>query len=162
MSTPISKATLDYRDVYPCPICRHGDLSALLMTEAFSCNFCRHIFTANVEENTVRVEDSSQPLNWRWNGRSWQAVHRDDLDLTLVLWIIGVVLIVFPPSLVHVICQSMRPPFTALTSLAWTTVTFLLHTTLVLWLLAEHYHFAPYVSGKAQLRTWLDKRAQKL
>jgi hypothetical protein len=161
VSTPISKATLDYRDVYPCPICRHGDLSALLMTEAFSCNFCRHIFTANIEENTVRVEDSSQPLNWRWNGRSWQSVHRDDIDLTIVLWIIGAVLFILPASLVHVICDSIHPPLAAVTSLVWFTLTLLCHTTLVLWLLAEHYHFPPYVSGKAQFRTWLDRRADK-
>jgi hypothetical protein len=131
------------------------------MTEAFSCNFCRHIFTANIEENTVRVEDSSQPLNWRWNGRSWQAVHRDDLDLTLVLWIIGIVLFFCPAFLAYTICQSIHPPLATLTSLIWTTLTLLSHTTLVLWLLAEHYHFAPYVSAKAQFRTWLDRRAAK-
>lgn len=160
---PLSqKHRLDYKDVYPCPICRHGEITSLVLTEAFACNFCRHIFTADMDENTVRVEDSSQPLSWRWNGRQWQSVHREDFDLTLVIWVVGLALIVFPPTLVWFTYRSWPPlPSPTLLPMLWTAVTFTAHLFLVAWLLAEHYQFPPYISSKIHLRTWLEHREAK-
>ncbi|UFP93356.1 hypothetical protein [Gloeobacter morelensis] len=154
------KHRLSYQDVYPCPICRHGEISSLVLTEAFACNFCRHIFTADLEENTLRVEDSSQPLSWRWNGRHWQSIHREDFDLTLVIWIVGLALVVFPPTLVWFSYRSLpEPPL--LFPLIWTVVTLIAHLVLVGWLLAEHYQFPLYIAGKIRLRTWMEHRESK-
>jgi hypothetical protein len=160
------KHRLDYRDVYACPICRHGEISGLVLTDAFACNFCRHIFTADLEENTLRVEDSSQPLSWRWNGRSWQSVHREDFDLTMVIWFVGLALIVFPPTLVWFSARSVPLTQIALGTQTflpalWTGLTLSVHLILVGWLLAEHYQFPLYIASKIRLRTWAEHRVSK-
>lgn len=159
-----AKHRLDFKDVYPCPICRHGEIAGLVLTDAFACNFCRHIFTADLEENTLRVEDSSQPLSWRWNGRHWQSVHREDFDLTLVIWVVGLALVVFPPTLVWFSYGSFRqvtPASYAFFPTFWTGLTLVCHLLLVGWLLAEHYQFPLYIAGKIRLRTWFEHREAK-
>lgn len=159
------KHRLSYQDVYPCPICRHGEIASLVLTDAFACNFCRHIFTTDSDENTIRVEDSSQPLSWRWNGRHWQSVHREDFDLTLVIWVVGLALIIFPPTLVWFSYRALPLNSPALNLLffpiAWTVLTLTSHLTLVGWLLAEHYQFPIYIAGKIRLRTWIEHREAK-
>jgi hypothetical protein len=137
-----------------------------VLTDAFACNFCRHIFTADLEENTLRVEDSSQPLSWRWNGRNWQSVHREDFDLTMVIWFVGLALIVFPPTLVWFSTRSVPLNQLALGTqtflpVLWTGLTLSVHLLLVGWLLAEHYQFPLYIASKIRLRTWAEHRVSK-
>ena len=109
----------------------------------------------------MRMEDSAQPLSWRWNGRSWQSIHQEDLDLTLVIWSVGLSLVFLPPTLVFFSCSSLwTHPHTSLLTLIWTLITFLAHFFLIGWMLAEHYQVAPYVSGKVRVRDWLEQRKQ--
>jgi len=46
---------LNYHDTYSCPVCRHGKIAALPLMEAYACNFCQHIFTANLEQQVLKM-----------------------------------------------------------------------------------------------------------
>jgi hypothetical protein len=152
---------LSYQGVYTCPICRHGQISALTLMDAFACNFCRHIFTANLQSQSVQVVDSSQPMSWRWNGRTWQVAYRDDFNLNLVIWLVALVLIVLPTGIVWLSSYTFPPlpdsPW-AWFPLVWVGCTFLVHFSLVAWLMAEHYQLPIYVTGKIRIRTLFGQR----
>lgn len=163
-SSPASlseRVDLSYENSFLCPVCRHGEITGLVLTEAFACNFCRHIFTANLHEQSVQVVDSSQPMSWRWNGRGWQVAYQDDLNLTIVIWLVGVALVVLPSAIVGLSAYT----FPALPGSPWAwfpTVwlgcTFLVHFLLVTWLMVEHYQLPLYVSTKVRLRALLGRR----
>lgn len=161
---PVSQALHDRRSLnehqaYPCPICRHGQIEALTLMDAFACNFCRHIFTANFKEQTVHVEDSSQPMTWRWSGRTWHPANQTDLDLTLVIWLVGVSLVILPPGLIW-FSSYLFPPLDgssgAWLPTFWIALTFLCHFCFVAWLMIEHYQLPFYIACKVWLRRWLD------
>jgi hypothetical protein len=149
--------SLNYQDTYLCPVCRHGEMTALTLMDAFACNFCRHIFTANLREQTVQVADSAQPMAWRWIGRTWQAANQPDFDLTAIIWIIGTVLMLVPPTLIWLSYQ-IFPPLEGSEwqqfPLIWASVTFCLHFLLVAWLLAEHHQLPFYVMLKVRWQRW--------
>jgi len=63
---------LNYDRVYPCPVCRYGEISTLSLMDAFGCHFCQHIFTADLKQECITMVDGEQPLTWYWNGRQWQ------------------------------------------------------------------------------------------
>jgi hypothetical protein len=147
--------TLNYEESYLCPVCRHGQITGLTLMDAFACDFCRHIFTANLKEQTVQVVDSSQPMSWRWVGRRWQVAYRDDLNLSTLIWIISIVVITLPPSLVG-LAAYIFPPLPgsrwAWFPFAWAGGTLVIHLGMVLWLIAEHYQIPFYVSTKIRLQ----------
>jgi hypothetical protein len=127
--------------------------------DAFACNFCRHIFTANLREQTIRLEDSAQVFQWRWwRGRTWKPARRQqDFDLTLIVWLTSMALATLPPALIWLPYHTFPPLpdsrwywFPAL----WTVLTFLVHLALVLWLLVEHYQFPAYIALRIQLQRW--------
>lgn len=153
------KAPLNFQDSYGCPVCRHGQIEPLTLMEAFACNFCRHIFTANLREQTIHVEDSSQPMTWRWTGRNWQAANQPDMDLTVVIWLVGVSLVVLPPGLIWLSSYTFPPLDDAWFPKFWIGLTFFLHFLFVAWLMVEHYQVPLYVSLKVRIRQWLDRRA---
>jgi hypothetical protein len=129
--------------------------------DAFACNFCRHIFTANLQEQSVQVVDSSQPMSWRWNGRNWQIAYRDDINLTVVIWIIAIVLTVLPSSLVWLSAYTFPPlpgsPWSWFPKV-WVICTLLVHLGLVAWLMVEHYQFPIYIAIKIRLRGLFERR----
>ena len=155
------RRSLNYQETYLCPVCRHGQISALTLMDAFACDFCRHIFTANLQEQSVHVEDSSQPMTWRWTGRSWQAANQIDMDLTIVIWLVGVALVVLPPSLVWLSSHTF-PPMAGSSwywfPTVWVSLAFFSHFSFVAWLLAEHYQVPFYVAFKVRLQSALGQR----
>lgn len=155
------RRSLNYQETYVCPVCRHGQIGAIVMMDAFSCNFCRHIFTANLRDQTVRVEDSSQPMTWRWNGRNWQAANGVNVDLTISIWLVGAVLVLLPPSLIWLSSHTFPPLEGSAWSWVpsvWIAATFLIHFSLVAWLLLEHYQVPFYVMWKIRLQDLLRRR----
>ncbi|WP_242050792.1 hypothetical protein [Oculatella sp. FACHB-28] len=151
---------LSYQGTYLCPVCRHGQITELTLMDAFACSFCRHIFTANLESQTVQVVDSSQPMSWRWTGRTWQVAHRDELNLTLVIWLVGIAVALMPPSIVWLSAYTFPPlPGSrwAWFPAVWVGCTLFIHLLLVAWLLAEHYQVPFYVSSKIRLRSLFDR-----
>ena len=158
-SNSSERRTLNYQQSYQCPICRHGQIESLTLMDAFACNFCRHIFTANLKEQSIHVEDSSQPMTWRWTGRNWQAANQMDFDLTIVIWLVGVSLVVLPPGLIW-LSSYMFPPLDqssgAWFPAFWIVLTFACHFLFVAWLLLEHYQVPFYVASKVRFRQWLE------
>ncbi|MBD2461607.1 hypothetical protein H6G89_11150 [Oscillatoria sp. FACHB-1407] len=152
---------LSYQETYICPICRHGQITGLTLMDAFACDFCRHIFTANLPEQSVQVVDSSQPMSWRWNGRNWQVAYQDDFNLTMMIWLIGVLLVGLPSAIVWLSAYTFPPlpgsPW-AWFPMVWVGCTFLVHLVLVLWVMAEHYQLPWYVASKVRLRSLLGQR----
>jgi hypothetical protein len=153
--------TLNYEESYLCPVCRHGHISGLTLMDAFACDFCRHIFTGNLKEQTVQVVDSSQPMSWRWTGRRWQFAYQDDLNLSTLIWLIGIVVTTLPPALVW-FAAYIFPPLPdsrwAWFPMAWAGCTLVIHLVMVGWLMAEHYQFPLYVSSKVWLRMTLNRQ----
>ncbi len=152
---------LNFGDTYQCPVCRHGHISNLALMDAFACNFCRHIFTANLRDQSVRVEDSSQPMSWRWTGLTWQALHQVDVDLTVVVWLAGGILVVLPPALIWLSSHTFPPLpgdrwywFPTL----WLVAAFVLHLTMVSWLLVEYYQVPLYIACKVRVQMLLGRR----
>jgi hypothetical protein len=152
------RRSLNFQETYVCPVCRHGQIESLTLMDAFSCTFCRHIFTANLREQTIHVEDSSQPMTWRWTGRNWQSANQPDLDLTVVIWLVGVSLVVLPPGLIWLSSYTFPPLDGAWFPKVWIGLTFGLHFSFVTWLMLEHYQVPLYVSLKVRIRQWLDRR----
>lgn len=158
--SPSVQNQLTAKGRYTCPVCRHGEIEQLALMEAFACDFCRHIFEANFEQQTVRVVDSSQPMIWRWNGRGWRSRRILDEKLTVFLWLISAALVVLPVSMIG-ISFYIFPPLSgnrlAWIPMAWAFFTFLSHLMLVGWLLAEHYQPALYVMVKLRLSRLMNR-----
>lgn len=160
-ASSLDKHSLNYQDTYLCPICRHGKISAITLMDAFACNFCRHIFTANLTSQTIQVEDSSYPMTWRWTGRNWQSANQIDVDLTIVIWLVGTALVVLPPMLIWLSSHTFPPlPGSAWYwfPTIWMSLAFCLHFVFVAWLLMEHYQLPLYVACKVRLNSWLGRR----
>ncbi|GAB4159823.1 MAG: hypothetical protein Fur0046_39110 [Cyanobacteria bacterium J069] len=151
---------LNFGDRYTCPACRHGEITGLTLMDAFACNFCRHIFTANLSEQSVQVADSVQPMIWRWTGWNWQSAYQADPNLTTFVWLIAGMLVVLPTGIVWLSSYTFPPlpgsPW-AWFPVVWVSITLSAHLLMVGWLLAEHYQFPPYISSKVRLRHLLDR-----
>jgi hypothetical protein len=155
------KRSLSAQETYICPVCRHGQISSLALMDAFACNFCRHIFTINLQDQLIRVEDSSQPMTWRWNGRTWQSANQLDADLTIVIWLVGVALVILPPGLIWLSSHTFPPMRGSVWywfPSVWVGLSFLLHFLFVAWLLVEHYQFSFYIACRVRLQDWLGRR----
>lgn len=145
---------LSYEEHYVCPVCAHGEMSALVLTEAFACNFCRHIFTANLKDQSVQVVDSVQPMVWYWTGERWRGAPQPDASLTAIVWGFALALACLPATLIG-ISSYLFPALdggVSRFSLLWTGSTFLIHILIVFWLIAEHYQWPWYVAAKVHLR----------
>lgn len=157
---PSQNRPLAYHDSYDCPICRHGRISGLPLMEAMACDFCRHIFTANLQDGVLRVEDSAQPLSWRWTGRAWRPVRHSSEALSPAIALVGALLAIVPSLLVWT-AQYLFPPLPdsqwAWFGPAWLGLTAASHALLVGWIVFEHYQFPFYVSWKLRLQDLLDR-----
>jgi hypothetical protein len=153
--------SLNYQDTYICPVCRHGHISAIALMDAFACDFCRHIFTINLRDQSIRVEDSSQPMTWRWNGKSWQSTNRVDQDLSFIVWLVGAALVGLPPTLIWLSSHTFPPMRDSIWywfPTIWVSLAFFSHFLFVAWLLVEHYQWPAYIAGKVRLQIWLGRR----
>jgi hypothetical protein len=137
-----SKNSLNYQGVYPCPICRHGEIRTLTLMEAFACNFCQHIFTANLEQQVLKMADSQLPLTWRWQGKGWQGMRQESLEFVWGYRFAGLVFILLPTTIVATGAYLFPPlPQSPLAwlPLAWVIATFCAHLFCLLWLVLEYY-----------------------
>ncbi|RZM77300.1 hypothetical protein [Leptolyngbya iicbica] len=152
---PSTQRPLSLDSAFPCPICRQGTIEAIILTDAFACEFCRHILAANLAQQQVQVVDSSQPLTWGWNGQRWQVMRGDKAqELSMLICILAVVLIVIPASLVW-LSGVLFPPLTPTTGLPfstlWAIITLTAHLTFVLWLVGEYYQIPLYIAAKIRI-----------
>jgi ribosomal protein L37AE/L43A len=152
-----ARLNLNYSDRYRCPLCQHGTLSSLVLMDVFACDFCRHMFTANLENQVLRVEDSLQNLAWRWNGQRWLGIGQGDGDLSGIMWFFCLGLMIFPALLVGLPMLIFEPlPGSAASWFPqfWFVATLLVHLGLGGWPLMEYHQFSPYIAAKTRFRIW--------
>ncbi|HLO51116.1 MAG TPA: hypothetical protein VK211_22065 [Kamptonema sp.] len=129
---------------YPCPVCRWGQISTLPLMEALACDFCQHIFIANVERQVLKMADREPPMTWRWNGRNWIGAHLEGVELGWGYLVAAVGLIFLPPTLLGFAAYYFPPiPGSRLSwfPTAWTGLALVSHLGIVLWLVTEMYQF---------------------
>lgn len=149
-SSDISKDRWSY-----CPVCRYGNLDEIVLMDAVSCNFCRHIFSVNAAQSILTLEDTVQPARWYWTGQRWAQHFQSDPPQRLWLWGLVTFLVLLPTTLVWVPSQLFPPaPDTAwaVFPVLWTFFTFACHGGLALWLLSEHYQWPLYVRVRILLQ----------
>lgn len=145
------------QEVYPCPICRLGEISQLALMDAMACNLCNHIFSANIEKQQLKMADRQPPLVWRWNGSKWTKAHLEGVELGLGYWLAGIAFVVLPPTLLGSTVYTFPPvPGTPLSwvPFVWTGLAFLSHLAIVIWLVIEFYELPIW--------TYLRRRRQNL
>ncbi len=144
---------------YGCPLCRYGQLSPLTLMDAFTCNFCRHIFTPNLQNQTLQLADSDRPLTWYWTGKHWQRVGTDqDNPSTGLLIVFSGAIAILPGSLIGLAYYIFPPDphsIGATFPLYWTGLTFLGHLILVAWLWIEYTQWPLYQALKIRLQELL-------
>ncbi len=127
------------------------------MVDAFSCGFCRHIFTVDNLQH-LRLEDTAQPLQWRWTGDRWVSARSVTTEESLLLiWGLGLAFVLVPTALVWLANHTFpalpsqdgsSPSF----SLLWTGLTFLSHGLIVAWFCLEYYQIPIYLMLKLYAR----------
>lgn len=127
--------------------------------EAFSCGFCRHIFT--VEGLHLKLEDTAAPYRWRWDGDRWRSLRKElSPDWLLITWGIGILFVSVPTGLVW-LAQHTFPPLPGQTGaefpVLWTGLVFSSHAIIVGWLWVEHFQFPVYVTAKLYWRRLIDQ-----
>jgi hypothetical protein len=146
---------LNYHQVYRCPVCRHGEIANLILMEAFSCNFCQHIFTANIEQQILRIADSQLALAWHWTGEKWESIKQDKIELDWVYWLAGVIFVLLPTTLIALAIYFFPPlPGSTLAwfPFFWLILTFLAHFLGLICLIIEYYQFplSQYIAAISQ------------
>ena len=129
---------------YPCPVCHVGQISALPLMEAMACDFCHHIFTANLEKQQLTMPSRQPPLLWRWNGKNWTGGHLEGVELSWFYWLAATALEVLPTTLIGLTAYTFPPiPGTPLSWLptVWAGLAFLSHLAIIGLLVIEFYQF---------------------
>ncbi|TRT83917.1 MAG: hypothetical protein EWV82_09215 [Microcystis aeruginosa Ma_AC_P_19900807_S299] len=117
----------------------------------YACNFCQHIFTANLEQQVLKMADSQLPLTWYWNGKYWQGLPREGMEMAGFYLIIGLGFVIFPTAIV----LSWVPLF-------WSILTFICHAICLLWLMIEYYQFPVNMYLRALARRWQNSVVTRL
>ncbi len=143
---------------YPCPVCHHGQISAMPLMEALACNFCRHIFTLDAVTQHLTMADSSLALTWRWNGRGWRSVYQND---TAIGWgiVLGALAFVLLPTTLVALSAYIFPAepqtFLSWLPLFWIGLTFVCHLLMVVSIAIESYQFPVFAYLNALKRNFL-------
>ncbi|MEL6553898.1 MAG: hypothetical protein AAFQ63_10625 [Cyanobacteria bacterium J06621_11] len=143
--------TLNYQQGYSCPACGSGDLRAMAMMDVFACDFCRHMFTANLQTQSLQLADSLQPRAWQWTGYRWRAAHQRETKAALV-WAFSLILTVAPVLLISVSNYIFPPSGGLKFVLSWVTLTGVTHGLISAWLLSEYHQWPWYVASRIRLQ----------
>ena len=152
MDTLTTNKQLNYHSVYTCPVCRYGQVSALPLMEAFACNFCQHIFTADIPQNLLKVVDTQLSVSWSWDGQNWKRFNHNDVNLGWWYLAGGIAFVLIPPLLLATAVYYFPPlPDSPLSwfPIAWTFLAFLSHLGCLLWLVLEYYQLPLGLYGRA-------------
>ena len=152
---------LAFDESYRCPACGSGEMSAIAMMDVFACNFCRHVFTANLQTQSVQLADSLQPMAWQWNGWRWKTAQQSD-TAAVVIWMFAGVLTAAPVGIIAVSSYIFPPLEGSNFPLMWIGLTLLSHGIMSGWLLAEYHRWSWYVGGRIRWQRWREQwfRAQ--
>ncbi|MEO0768449.1 MAG: hypothetical protein AAFY72_03295 [Cyanobacteria bacterium J06649_4] len=146
-------AALSMTGQYRCPACGSGEVSAIALMDVFACDFCRHMFTVNLQTQSLQMADSLQPIAWQWTGRRWRAAHQGE-TATFLVWGFSVVLSILPTALIG-LSNYIFPPTGGLRFvMTWIGLTWVSHSLMSLWLLAEFHRWPWYISARIRLQRW--------
>lgn len=151
-----STTRLAFDESYRCPACGSGEMSAIAMMDVFACNFCRHMFTANLQTQSVHLADSLQPMAWQWNGWRWRTAQQSDTAAG-VIWMFAGVLTAAPVGIIAVSNYIFPPLEGSNFPLMWIGLTLLSHGIMSGWLLAEYHRWPWYVGGRIRLQRWREQ-----
>ena len=67
----------DLNEEYPCPCRFRGNLTPIVLTDAFGCNCCQQIFVVNENGDTIEQLSTSYTYKsaWRWTGKQWSRAY---------------------------------------------------------------------------------------
>lgn len=136
----------------------------MVMMETLSCSFCRHIFSADLRQQILRVEDTIPKLTWVWQGDRWASQHLGQgnltYNLTHLVWLTSLFMVTIPATLVW-LSAYIFPPIGGLHwnsfSMVWGDVTWGLHGLIAVWLLVEHYQLPSYIAAKITIQRALER-----
>lgn len=143
------------KGVYRCPVCRHGQISAMPLMEAFACDFCHHIFTVNFDRQLLKMADSQLPLTWQWNGKNWKGLQREGVELGWTYLSAGIAFVAIPTTIIGLGAYLFPPlPGSRLYWLPtfWIVLTFVCHLACLIWLILEYYQFPVFLYFRAMRR----------
>lgn len=144
MSTSKNLSTkLSLDGIYTCPVCRYGKISALTLMDAFACNFCQHIFSAEIEQQSVKMADTSSGLGWYWNGRSWQASN-NSVKIGWEIQLASAAFVLLPTILMGLAAYIFTPVSGSALSwfpVVWTGLVFLSHFGILVSIFVDYYQF---------------------
>ncbi|MGB3765472.1 MAG: hypothetical protein WA947_02850 [Phormidesmis sp.] len=149
-SQVLAPKALSYEETYRCPACASGELNAIALMDIFACDFCRHMFLANLENQSVHLADSLQPMAWQWNGWRWQTAQQSDTAAG-VIWAFTIGLVLAPVGIIALSSYVFPPLDSTDFPRMWTALTLGSHSTIALWLLAEYYRWPWYISSRIRL-----------
>lgn len=151
LNSPPILVPLSYDSTYRCPVCGSGDISAITLMDVFACDFCGHMFTADLEAQSVQLADTVRSRIWHWNGRRWRTAQQRDTAAALV-WGFSAALTIVPATLIA-LSNYIFPPLEASSfPLMWIGLTLVAHAAIASWLLAEYHRWPWYVSSRIRLR----------
>ena len=157
--------SFNLQDTYPCPICRNGKVQPMVMMETLSCSFCRHVFSADLSLQILRVEDTLPKSTWIWNRDRWTTQTPRDSDLTYLVWFTSAFLIIIPALMIGLPAY-VFPPIGGLQlnsfSIVWGEMTVGLHSLIAAWLLVEHYQLPSYVAAKITLDRTIEQLKDRI
>lgn len=154
--SPILSTSLKFQENYPCPVCRVGKISQMLMMEAMCCDFCNEIFTVNLELQQVKMPSREPPLVWNWNGLRWTQARLASMELGWGYVLSAIAFVILPTTLIGVTAFYFPPhshvPFSWIPSL-WTLLTFLSHLGIIVWIFIEFYQI-PILAYLRAMTRW--------
>ena len=144
MNSIDTSKSLNQQDVYPCPVCRLGQIQTMALMDVMACNTCHHIFMPNLEKQRLSTVDYASPLMWHWNGKNWIGTHVEGMKLGWEYWLIAVIFVVSPPTLIGLLTYvsvQHSGDYPPVFSIVWLGLTLLLHFSLVALSLIGFYRF---------------------
>ncbi len=147
---------LSLEENYRCPACGSGELGAIALMDIFACDFCRHVFTTNLQTQSLHLADSLQPMAWQWDGWRWRTAQQGDTAAVLI-WSFAGVLTIIPVGLIALSNYIFPPLEGSSFPLTWTALTLMSHGIMSAWLLAEYHRWPWYVGGRIRLQRWRDR-----
>lgn len=128
--------------IYPCPVCRIGNINAMPLMDAFACECCDQIFEVNLEKQQLKLLSRQPALLWRWNGKKWVDAHLEGVALGWGYLLAALALVFLPTTLIGLTIYSFPPtPGTPLFwfPYVWAGLAFLSHLFIIGWLVIEFY-----------------------
>jgi hypothetical protein len=147
----------EHRGVYPCPVCRIGKISPMPLMEAMSCNFCQEIFTVNLELQQIKLPSRQPPLIWHWTGFNWTEAQLEGVELGWSYAVAAISFVILPTTLISIGAYYFPPDINDPISwipYIWTTLTFLSHLAIIIWIFIEVYQ-VPIAAYWRAITRWI-------